>query len=124
MKKEFDRIKFRYDRNRKLKNTVQIAKLKSYISACKAIETFSEEIAEMANNPFISHDPEAILLNLKDYCTKRFKFSIDEKNKAHTELKALIGEICSAVFNFSTVALLVENLTPTSNVKSLDLKTS
>ena len=91
MKKEFDRIKFRYDRNRKLKNTVQIAKLKSYISACKAIETFSEEIAEMANNPFISHDPEAILLNLKDYCTKRFKFSIDEKNKAHTELKALIA---------------------------------
>jgi hypothetical protein len=90
MKNEFDRIKFRYGKNRKLKNTTQIAKLKSYISGLRAIETFSDEIAEMANNPFISHDPEAILLNLKDYCTRRVKFSIDEKNKAHTELKALI----------------------------------
>ena len=74
MKKEFDRLKFNFYRNRKNKNTVQIRKLNNYIAATRAMEYLCEDIISMADNPFLKEDPEAILLNLKDHFQKRLKF--------------------------------------------------
>ena len=79
MDKELKRIQFNYDKNRKKKMTVQIHNLVNYISGSRAIETFCSEIIRMTNNPYIKDDPEAILLNLKDYCNERLKFAVDEK---------------------------------------------
>ena len=90
MKKQFDRLKFNYNRNRKRKNTIQIGKLNNYIAANKANEILCNDIIRMTSNPFIEKDPEAILLNLKDFCEKRLKFCIEEKNIAHAELSGLI----------------------------------
>ena len=89
MKKEFDRLKFNYNKNRKFKNTIQIGKLNNYIAGSRAIEVFCNEIIRKTENPFIKDDPEAILIGLKDYCERRLKFAIDEKTKAYTELSAL-----------------------------------
>lgn len=89
MKKEFDRLKFNYNKNRKFKNTIQIGKLNNYIAGSRAVEIFCSEIIRMTNNPFMKDDPEAILLNLKDFCEKRIRFCVEEKNIAHTELTAL-----------------------------------
>ena len=89
MDKELKRIQFNYDKNRKKKMTVQVHNLVNYISGSRAIETFCSEIIRMTNNPYIKDDPEAILLNLKDYCNERLKFAVEEKTKAYTELSAL-----------------------------------
>jgi len=89
MDKELKRIQFNYDKNRKKKMTVQIHNLVNYISGSRAIEIFCSEIIRMTNNPYIKDDPEAILLNLKDYCNERLKFAVDEKTKAFTELSAI-----------------------------------
>ena len=89
MKKGFERLKFNYDKNRKNALRHQISKLNNYIAGCKAIEIFCNEIFIKTQNPFIKDDPEAILINLKDYCENRLKFARDEKTKAHTELTAL-----------------------------------
>ena len=90
MKKEFDRLKFNFYRNRKNKNTVQIRKLNNYIAATRAMEYLCEDIISMADNPFLKEDPEAILLNLKDHFQKRLKFYVEEKNTAYDELGGLI----------------------------------
>ena len=89
MKKEFDRLKFNFNRNRKNKNTVQMRKLNNYIAATRAMETLCEDIISMADNPFLKEDPEAILLNLKDHFEKRLKFYVEEKNTACEELGGL-----------------------------------
>jgi len=89
MRKEFERLKFNFDRNRKNKIRIQVGKLNNYIAGSRAIEVFCNEIIRKTENPFIKDDPEAILISLKDYCEERLKFAIDEKTKAYTELSAL-----------------------------------
>jgi len=89
MRKEFERLEFNFDRNRKNKIRIQIGKLNNYIAGSRAIEVFCSEIIRKTENPFIKDDPEAILISLKDYCKERLKFAIDEKTKAYTELSAL-----------------------------------
>ena len=89
MRKEFERLKFNFDRNRKNKIRIQVGKLNNYIAGSRAIEVFCNEIIRKTENPFIKDDPEAILISLKDYCEERLKFAIDEKSKAYTELSAL-----------------------------------
>ena len=89
MRKEFERLKFNFDRNRKNKTRIQVGKLNNYIAGSRAIEVFCNEIIRKTENPFIKDDPEAILIGLKDYCERRLKFAIDEKTKAYTELSAL-----------------------------------
>lgn len=89
MRKEFERLKFNFDRNRKNKTRIQVGKLNNYIAGSRAIEVFCNEIIRKTENPFIKDDPEAILIGLKDYCEIRLKFAIDEKTKAYTELSAL-----------------------------------
>jgi len=89
MRKEFERLEFNFDRNRKNKIRIQVGKLNNYIAGSRAIEVFCSEIICKTENPFIKDDPEAILIGLKDYCERRLKFAIDEKTKAYTELSAL-----------------------------------
>ena len=89
MRKEFERLEFNFDRNRKNKIRIQVGKLNNYIAGSRAVEIFCSEIIRMTNNPFVKDDPEAILLNLKDFCEKRVRFCVEEKNMAHTELTAL-----------------------------------
>ena len=62
MRKEFERLKFNFDRNRKNKIRIQVGKLNNYIAGSRAIEVFCNEIIRKTENPFIKDDPEAILI--------------------------------------------------------------